>query len=200
MKTNYVLIDLENVTPEHLEKLKADIFKVYLFIGKSQTKIPVSVAQSMQGFGERGQYVLISGTGPNALDFHIAYYIGRIAEHDPNAYFHIVSQDKGFDPLIEHLKSNHIFADRVEKIENIPLLSLDPEELSHEERINIATRRLLQPNATRPRQRKTLANHLMAMFNKGLSDKEVDEIANALIQKGVIREKDKRITYSDEKN
>ncbi len=199
MKTNYVLIDLENVTPEHLEKLKADIFRVYLFIGKNQPKIPVDIAMSMQVLGDRGKYVPISGTGPNSLDFHIAYYIGRIAEQDSEAFFHIVSQDKGFDPLIEHLRSNHILADRVEKIEDIPLLSLNPEKLSLEEKINSAIKRLLNPNATRPRQRKTLSSHLMAMFQQKLSDTEVNEIANALIQKGIIREDGKRLKYSDEK-
>lgn len=199
MKTNYVLIDLENVTPEHLEKLKADIFRVYLFIGKNQPKIPVDIAMSMQVLGDRGKYVPISGTGPNSLDFHIAYYIGRIAEQDSEAFFHIVSRDKGFDPLIEHLRSNHISADRVEKIEDIPLLSLNPEKLSLEEKINSAIKRLLNPNATRPRQRKTLSSHLMAMFQQKLSDTEVNEIANALIQKGIIREDGKRLKYSDEK-
>ena len=50
-------------------------------------------------------YVKISGTGPNALDFHIAFYIGQFAEKDPGANFYIVSQDAGFDPLLNHLKT-----------------------------------------------------------------------------------------------
>ena len=42
MKTNYVLIDLENVIPENLELLEHDWIKVLLFVGKSQTKLPIS--------------------------------------------------------------------------------------------------------------------------------------------------------------
>jgi len=50
--------------------------------------------------GERAEYVRISGNGSNALDFHIAFYIGQLAAHEPDAYFHIISKVTGFDPLI----------------------------------------------------------------------------------------------------
>lgn len=72
--------------------------------------------------GDRAQYVEMSGTGHNALDFHIAYYIGRISANDKDAYFHIISNDQGFDPLIAHLKQECVFADRVTKIASIPAL------------------------------------------------------------------------------
>jgi hypothetical protein len=42
--------------------------------------------------GERGEYIKVAGAGRNALDFHIAYYIGRIASQAPEAFFHIISR------------------------------------------------------------------------------------------------------------
>ena len=48
--------------------------------------------------GENGQYVKISGNGKNALDFHLAYYVGELATNDPEVYFHVISKDTGFDP------------------------------------------------------------------------------------------------------
>jgi hypothetical protein len=68
------------------------------------------------------EYVQISGSGPNALDFHIAFYIGQFAAQDPTACFHIVSNDTGFDPLIEHLKSRKISAARTPSIDSIPAI------------------------------------------------------------------------------
>ena len=122
MRTNYVLIDFENVQPQSLEQLEHDHFKLLVFVGASQTKLPFEVAASLQRLGARAEYIKISGNGTNALDFHIAYYIGRLAAEDPSAYFHIVSKDKGFGPLVEHLKSGKISADRVKSIADIPLV------------------------------------------------------------------------------
>ncbi len=105
MRTNYVLIDLENVKPAAFELLNHDHFRVMVFAGSNQPKVPVDFADSLQRLGGKTGYIMISGNGPNALDFHIAYYIGRLAAENPNAYFHIISKDTGFDPLIRHLKT-----------------------------------------------------------------------------------------------
>ena len=36
MRTNFVLIDSENVKPEHIEKLKHEHFRVVVFLGANQ--------------------------------------------------------------------------------------------------------------------------------------------------------------------
>ena len=79
MPSNYVLIDFENVQPKNLELLAEHPLKVYVFVGETQAKIPFDLADSMQLLGNNARYVKITGTGQNALDFHIAYYIGRLA-------------------------------------------------------------------------------------------------------------------------
>jgi len=56
------------------------------------------------------QLVRLTATGKNALDFTLAYYVGRAVAADPTGFFHIVSKDTGYDPLIEHLRSKHIRA------------------------------------------------------------------------------------------
>jgi hypothetical protein len=58
------------------------------------------------------QLVRLTTSGKNALDFALAYYLGRAVMSNPPGHFHIVSGDTGFDPLIEHLRSRHIRADR----------------------------------------------------------------------------------------
>ena len=105
MATNYVLIDFENVQPKNLEILYHHSFKVLVFVGANQTKVPFDLASAMQALGESAQYIKISGNGKNALDFHVAFYIGELTAKEPGAYFHIISRDTGFDTLIKHLKS-----------------------------------------------------------------------------------------------
>ena len=85
MRNNIVLIDFENVQPESLELLAQDHFRVLVFVGANQARLPFEVAASLQKLGARAEYIKISGNGSNALDFHIAYYVGasqrRIQPH-----------------------------------------------------------------------------------------------------------------------
>jgi hypothetical protein len=109
IKTNYALIDYESVQPSQLELLNRDGFVAYVFIGKAQTRLSYETVSAIQNLGDRAKYIKISGAGPKALDFHIAFYIGQISATDQEAFFHIISKDKGFDPLIEHLRERKIF-------------------------------------------------------------------------------------------
>lgn len=120
MNTNYVLIDFENVQPESLQLLTQEHFKVLIFVGASQNSLPFALADSMQQLGCRAKYVKVSANRPNALDFHIAYYLGRLATSEPTARFHVISKDTGYDPLIEHLHSQQIPVRRVATIAEIP--------------------------------------------------------------------------------
>ena len=199
MKTNYVLVDCENVMPDNLARLDKEWFRVLLFVGANQTKIPFSLVKEVQKFGERAEYIEIAGTGHNALDFHIAYYIGLVSAKEPDAYFHIVSNDSGFDPLITHLKSQKIFADRVSDIKLIPVLAI--EELTTKtlsEKLAFVKERLLGVNVTRPRSRKTLTSHIATMFGKKLPENEVEKLVGQLFVDGIVKENGKRLEYAGE--
>lgn len=199
MKTNYVLIDFENIVPENLDLLDQEWIRVYVFVGKNQTKLPFCVVKAIQKLGSRAQYVEMTGAGHNALDFHIAFYIGRISAADKDAFFHIVSNDQGFDPLVAHLKQEHIFSDRVTRIEEIPALvqtSVVAKPLS--ERIAFAKERILKNNVSRPRARRTLTSHVAAMFSKMLAEGDVAAVVDGLFKDGCVRENGVRIEYADE--
>lgn len=57
VKTNYILIDFENVQPTNLKVLnghaaKSDYrFKAIVFVGASQTKLPFDLVSAMQEMG-----------------------------------------------------------------------------------------------------------------------------------------------------
>ena len=57
MATNYVLIDFENVQPRNLELLTKHPFKVFVFVGASQTKVSFDLADSMQLLGNDARYI-----------------------------------------------------------------------------------------------------------------------------------------------
>lgn len=127
MKTNYVLIDYENVQPDDIDTLQHEHVRVIVFVGPHQTKIAFEKAAALQRMGANAEYVRLSGGGANALDFHIAYYLGQLTTKDPTAHFHVISKDTGFDPLIKHLRERKLRACRVRAIREIPILKLvDP--------------------------------------------------------------------------
>lgn len=195
LRTNYVLIDFESVQPKQLAALDQDHFKVMLFVGAHQAKLPYEIAAATQRLGAKVEYIKISGHGPNALDFHIAFYIGEIASTNPTAYFHIISKDKGFDPLIKHLKARKIFAARSKDISEIPLLKASSAK-SLEERLGIVIAKLRQLKASKPRAIKTLKSTIVSLFPKQLSDGQVNEVLDALKSRGLVAITDERVTYT----
>lgn len=195
MKNNYVLIDYENVQPKNLPILTGHPLKVFVFVGANQKKIPVDLASSLQSFGDKVEYIRIGGNGSNALDFHIAFYVGKTAERDPNAYFHIVSKDSGFDPLIRHLKEKKIFAQRVTDLTAIPLLKI-PNATSVEDRLQAILERLAALGHARPRKVKTLANTIHDLFMKTLHETELMSLIEELRHRQYIAVENDKVTYT----
>ncbi len=185
MPTNYVLIDFENVQPKNLSILAAHPFKVFVFIGANQTKLPRHVAVAMQALGDRARYVEIDGSGPNALDFHIAYYIGELAAADPTGNFHIISKDKGFDPLIRHLKGKKIQVRRESDLAEIPNLRI-PRKAKKDDMIDAIVKNLVGRGSSRPRKVKTLQNTINHLVAETLDDAKLAALVNEMQKRKLI--------------
>lgn len=194
MKTNFVLIDYESVQPKLLSLLNQEHFRVLVFLGEHQTKVLLDIAKALQPMGNNAEYITINGKGPNALDFHIAFYIGQFAKDNSNSFFHIISKDKGFDPLIKHLKSLKILCARSEKVEDMPLFKALSSS-SSDERIDAVIENLRQRGTSKPRKEKTLLGTINAMFQKKLAEDQLTEILNQLKARGVISLNNGNVTY-----
>ena len=195
MRTNYVLIDYENVQPSALSVLEKEHFKVVVFVGANQVKVAFDVAAQLQRLGPSASYVKISGNGPNALDFHIAYYIGHLAAAEPDAYFHIISKDTGFDPLISHLKSKKIFACRSKDIGDMPIVKAANSK-TQPEKLAVIVTNLKQRGASKPRTVKTLSSTISSLFQKALAEDELAAILKHMEQQGFITVTGTKVGYS----
>jgi hypothetical protein len=105
---NHVFVDFENVHHVDLSLIGAKSVSFTLMVGPKQTKLDSDLVEKLMAHSASVQLVKLKSSGKNALDFALAYYLGRAALADPTGYFHIVSKDGCFDPLIEHLRSRHI--------------------------------------------------------------------------------------------
>lgn len=216
MRNNYVLIDFENVHVKSLDLIQGDHFRVVVFLGPKNTKLPVDLVLAMQRFGNRGEYVLLETAGANALDFHLAFHLGRLATEDPTGFLHIISKDTGFDPLVQHLKTRNVFSARSPSIEEMPCFTATqskpspamPETVagtsmhhthaapSFEDLWRQALEHLATTKASKPTKTKTLHSTIHAKLGKGLPASTIDVVCSELVKRGFVKVKNSAVTYA----
>ena len=96
----HVLIDWENVQPKEadIRALVPDVSDVWIFHGPNQKQVGANQAS----FGDNLTLVPISRTGKNSLDFHLSFYMGYITSRNPAARVVVISNDRGYGPMLEH--------------------------------------------------------------------------------------------------
>jgi hypothetical protein len=204
MRTNYVLIDFESVQVKSLALVAAEHFRVHLFLGPNHTKVPSDLVLAMHDFGDRAKYVRMHSPGPNALDFHIAYYLGALAAADADGFFHIISKDTGFDPLIRHLKDKKIYSARSESIELMPCFQVQPSTaaaLGPDEPndglaalVKVVVDDLIKRKSAKPRTVATLRSTVLARIGKTAAG-SLDGVMAALVRQGYVTTQGDKVSY-----
>lgn len=193
-RTNYVLVDFENVQPQDIGLLKGGPFKVKIFLGPNQSKIPVSLAAAVQSLGDNAEYISLETAGSNALDFHIAYYIGVLSAAEPTAFFHVISKDTGFDSLLKYLKGKKLLTQRSICIADIPYFK-PALPVAPEAQVEAVIADLIRRKASKPRTQKTLLSTLHALFKKELSEQQLNALFGALCNRGVVKVDGAKVSY-----
>ena len=182
-----LLVDYENIQAVNLAALPEDI-RVTIFVGSSQN---------------------------NALDFHIAYTLGRLMALTSQLEAFILSKDTGYDPLVRYLIKSGRKVHRIVSIHEIPApvappvsapqAAPKPASVSTPKPVPIVvdlqytrTIELLGkvPKNTRPRKRTTLSQYINNMFQKKLSEHDLKRLVDKLFSKGQITESKKNLTYN----
>jgi hypothetical protein len=194
MKTNIVLIDFENVQPKDLASLRGSSFQFRVFCGAHQSKIPFDLAAQLQPLGPDAKYIRMQGTGKNALDFHIAYYIGLLSAQSPGATFYIISKDKGFEPLIKHLATQNTICHLLPSLAGLPASApaARPPAIN---RIQKVADGLLTLKEARPRKLKTLTAFINGQLNNQATEAAVAEVIAILTQAGMSTGAEGKLTW-----
>jgi hypothetical protein len=124
MPLTHILVDFENVQPSAADigLVRGDALRLAIFRGPGQMKYAADVAEAWQPLGANVTFVRCAKAGRNAVDMHIAFYLGELvaaAEHADaanGARFVIVSRDTDFDPLLLHIRGQGYEATRVASI------------------------------------------------------------------------------------
>lgn len=198
MASCYVLIDYENVQPTSLEKFKKEGYQLRLFVGANQNKIPVDLAAQIQAFGRDAEYIRIEGSGKDALDFHIAYYMGRLSAEEPGSQFIVMSKDTGFDPLIGHLKASGIKVTRSASGQHAATkkpAAKASDNPTDDARLALILKHLHKAGKAKPGKRETLATALMSVFQNKLPKPTIDHLIELLFSKNIIAECNGKLAY-----
>jgi hypothetical protein len=186
-----MLVDLENIHSFDLGQAPPTA-RIKIFVGQLQSKLPTALVQQGQALGSRLEWVRIDGNGRNALDFHIAYYLGKGVCEFPNAQFVIVSNDKGFDPLVRHLLAQGIKCRRDGQAR--PAVAPKPQLSVHAQAVAELLKR--SEKNKRPRKRATLTNYLVTHFNKKMTGEEIKKAVEHLLKAGLIAGTEAAVTYN----
>ncbi len=126
MSLTFILVDFENVQPTaaDMSLIRGSDYRVRLFHGPHQNKFDVEMVKALQPLGVHLEYFQCERKGKNALDFHIAFCLGRMVEEcegaanlpEKHARFFIVSKDSGFDTLLGHVRALGYGAARVANV------------------------------------------------------------------------------------
>ena len=193
MMNKVLLVDYENVLQVDISEIDKESYNVKIFVGASQNKIPFDLVTAAQAFGSNIEWVKIDASGKNALDFHIAYFLGKYSQTHPNQKFIVLSKDTGFDPLMRFLNKNGVSCSRINS-----LLELDKNTRkgkpkgSEVERV-IKNLKKIDSNK-RPRTRETLTKHVKTVLNTDI-DSEVQNAIDSLFMLGIVYEEGTRVKY-----
>lgn len=212
---NHVFVDYENVHAVDPTLIGSKTVHVTLLLGAKKTTLDASVVEKLMQHADTVEMIRLTSSGRNALDFTLAYYLGRAVLADPCGHFHIVSKDKGYDALIEHLRSKHIFALRHEGFTTLtssaaakPAASTSPSTLpaakpqpkvvtlALREKVERVLEHFRKPTTNRPRTKNRLTSHLVSHLGKKVTEAEVLRIIETLSQAGQLVIGDKgKVTY-----
>lgn len=179
-RTQYIFIDYENVGETDFSRVVGKPVQVFLIVGPKQSKLPTSLFLFTQSHPEQIRIIQTPVEGRNALDFVLTFELGRLFAADPAGYFHIVSKDRDYDSVVQHLKAQNRFVARYGHLSEIPALrTSDQSLLSLKAELSDATK-------GRPRTRKKLENKIKSTYGNQAAPELVERTIKNLVQSGIL--------------
>lgn len=223
MAETVLLVDYENIGKLDLGAIP-DGVRVPFFFGASQRSVPTEFLRAALNLGERFVPIDIEGQGKNALDFHIAFYLGEYLAHAPRTACVILSKDKGFDPLVRHLTRRGFAVRRANSLaealgsrtgaaaaprrsggtrpgarRETPRRESLPRESPRRDGGSLTDEALQllagKQRQRRPRKRKGLIAVLHSHFSKKVPESELQGLIDELVARGSLSEVNGAITY-----
>lgn len=202
----FAFVDYENLNS--LDQLNLQQYDhIFLFVGANQQQIQ---------FSERFEHALhftliqVKFVSKNNLDFHIAYYLGKLdSETPPEVEFYVLSQDKGYQGICQFIENQK--KARVCKLINIeyttqaemafdteePHIKVTPSPIHNVSELyaKYLAYLLSKPKNKRPKKVSSLINEITSYLSLQGNVKAVSELFTLLLENGILQVNGVRIGY-----
>ena len=200
---HHVFVDFENVPAVDLLGIGGKPIEVVLLLGKSQKRLELSLVQQIHQQAAQVRLIEMNASGKNALDFALSFHLGRaVAGLPATDLFHIVSRDKGFDPLITHLRQGGIKIVRHDSFALAAVLgggqpaaapagryaprTAPSSGQTGADKVTALSDLLRRRIAGRPKRKSTLLSLIGSQFRGQLAEGEAAAILDALVRRGIV--------------
>ncbi len=184
---SWAFVDYENVGS--LEGLNISGYeRVFIFCGPNNTRIKVGALPTEEFCCI--ELIGVATTGANNLDFHLAFHLGRFHEvARSDVVFHIISNDTGFDGLVNHLN-------RLGRSCKKMVVSKQNDHSSLSHAASLAITRLKQLDGRkRPRKKASFVNWIKSQCQGLANAAPPDVVYKELVLAALIRESGSDIAY-----
>jgi PIN domain len=190
-------VDCENVHEMDPAVIGQKSITVTLIVGAKQTKLDLGVLEKMMASAASVHVVRLTSNRKSALNLALFYYLGCAVLADPTGYFHLISKDKGFDPLIEHLRSRHVSVRRHDDFTTLTFSGpTNTQQAQTDDLLSRALKHLRKNVKNRPKRRGTLESRFRSLYGNVVTDAEISEWIEKLCQDGHVKINEKGIvTY-----
>jgi len=205
MFNEIIFVDFENFANITDDIKKADA-KIIVLVGMNQDKRSFTFAKELLDSVSSVELLKVKGTGKNALDFFITYYLGIYTSRDKSIKFTICSNDCGYDPLIKHLCDNGISVRRLEMhkkqivVEEKPKTIQKSKKQSNLFETDEDYKKILNlvkgMTKNRPKKLNKLEIHLKSYFHKTVALEKIEKIIDELKKHKYIEIDDEKIKYN----
>ncbi len=194
MKNRYVLIDYENVHNIDLKPLLNQNIHIVVFHSEDQKFSSDFTTPAIDLGKEKIELVKMKGHGKNALDFHIAFFLGKLSKDQKGQEFYIISKDTGFEPLLSYLNEiEKIPAYMNSSIADLPILNHNQPQ--KKDRYSLVTKMLSDPAKQKPKSFNALKHEIISLYGKKIDEIQAENIVFKLIAEKIIERDGDRIIY-----
>jgi hypothetical protein len=190
-RMHWAFVDYENVGS--LEALNISEYeKVFVFCGPRNTRIKFGSIPAHEFCSI--ELIQVATMGDNNLDFHIAFHMGRFHEMaEKNVAFHIVSNDAGFNGLVNHLKKMGRLCKKI--LTNKTLVEQNSSSELSESASFVLDKLKGLDGRKRPRTRPKLISWIKNQCQGKENSPEPAAICEELIKTHLVRESESSVTY-----
>ncbi len=193
----WAFIDYENIN--RLDKLNLSAYKkIIIFMGHNQNKINFRETRYNENINLT--IIQVNGVSKNNLDFYLSYYLGFFNEKAPKeTIFHVISNDKGFNFLVDHINKTIRPCRQIEIINKIKKKNKIKKE-PRIEKISKYTNKIIEKLSLldfklKPNKKESLYNYISTSLNIKKSPETIETVFNELIVFNLIYLEGNKVKY-----